>query len=207
MDEFLNWYLAPWRKIGRGPFNTIVFAVAIPGMLLWFVGFGESASGVGGMIGNLMDMGAGGVGGMQNAANGGGDLTHMVNTVLGPMASDAPLPASPAIPWGAIGGWVDSLLWLLCLPLVRMRVRDMGYANDTVGHWLWVAAAFAGTLPDLFTKLGVPGFESLSTWGSVIAFVGLLVLCIKGHAQPPRDEHFIYTPPAGKAPGSGDFPR
>lgn len=206
MDEFLNWYLAPWRKIGRGPFNTIVFAVAVPGMLLWFVGFGESASGVGGMLGNLMDMGSG----MQNVANGGGDLTHMANTLMGMVSDTAPMGAEPArhaFDWGALGGWVDSLLWLMCLPLVRMRVRDMGYANTTVGHWLWVAAAFAGTLPDLFTKLGVPGFEGMSTWGSIIAFIGLLVLCVKGHAQPPRDEHFIYTPPASKAPGNEDFPR
>ncbi|HEX2859932.1 MAG TPA: hypothetical protein VHP58_07040 [Alphaproteobacteria bacterium] len=197
MNEFLSWYLAPWRKIGRGPFNTLVFAVAVPGMLLWFVGLGESASGVGGMIGTLLDMSSG----MQNVANAGGDLTHMANEMMGVVSSTVPMgeaPVAHGFDWGALGGWVDSLLWLLCLPLVRMRVRDMGYANDTVGHWLWVAAAFAGTVPEVLTKLGIPGFESMGTWGSIIAFVGLLVLCVKGPPREPRSEHFIYTPPVNK---------
>jgi hypothetical protein len=194
MDELLNWYLAPWRKIGRGPFNIILLAVSIPGFLFSVMGWGSGVGGLAGMFGSLMDMG-------QQFQHADGSLTSSMNTLLG-MTSPAPaVPAASSVNWGGIGNWVNNLLFLACIPIARMRLRDLGYANSGVGQWVWLVLLFAGTVVDILYSVGVPGLGSLDTWTSVTAFVGLAVLCAKSAPPKERDEdHFIYTPPPGDGP-------
>ncbi len=56
-QDFLGWYLAPWRRINRMTFNLVIGVAMIPGLLFSLTGF---LGGAGGVLGPAMElMGAG----------------------------------------------------------------------------------------------------------------------------------------------------
>jgi hypothetical protein len=196
--EFVNWYLAPWRKIGRAPFNTILGLAAVPGLVLWGLGFGESMSGLAGIFSGAADAGQQ----LQNLHPDTPQMTNMVNSLL---TGTPPGPGGGGgFDWSGVGAWVDGLIWLALVPLVRMRVRDLGYRRGW-SHWGWLGAVYAGTVLDLLSKFGVPGLEGLATAGAVVSFVLLAVLCVK-HGVPAEETRRMTTAPVDDTSRPRDEP-
>ncbi len=137
IQEFLSWYLAPWRRIGRKEFGIGLTVATLPGFLLILLGIG---SGAGSFIAPLMDLTtlSQPVGNMELER-------HPVDVSVGteqlknvgfapqihnpfrsqPEVSAPTVPEAPrAFDWS---GLISGLCLLLIVPLVRMRLRDMGW--------------------------------------------------------------------------------
>ncbi len=104
--SFLDWYLAPWRRISRGGFATALTLVTLPGLFVMIFGWGGSA---GHYLSPLLDMMAG------------GDPLVALN---GLMAAGTGAEPAFTVDWTGV---MNSLLLLALVPLCRMRLRDMGW--------------------------------------------------------------------------------
>ena len=56
LNEALAWYLAPWRKIGRAPFNTVLFVAFLVPFLIAGAGFAGLTSEGALSLGSLLSM-------------------------------------------------------------------------------------------------------------------------------------------------------
>jgi uncharacterized membrane protein YhaH (DUF805 family) len=142
LQEFLAWYLAPWRRIGRKEFGIALTVATIPSIIIMFMGFG---SGVGGFLDPIMQLSGVGqqVGNLELETNtadrsiGSEQLKGMgfapqLSNPLASKAAPAPVkhsvPAQPSflgkIDWSGI---INGLCLLAMVPLSRMRLRDMGW--------------------------------------------------------------------------------
>ena len=146
LQEFLSWYLAPWRRIGRKEFGIALTVATIPSIIIMFMGFG---SGIGGFLDPVMSLTGMGqqVGNMelenipQDRAIGSEKLKEMgfapqLENPLAPnqggnkpaVTKPAPLEPAPSKGWSIDwSGILNSLCLLAMIPLSRMRLRDMGW--------------------------------------------------------------------------------
>lgn len=134
MHDFLHWYLAPWSRIGRAGFNAVWVVASIPSLLAMLFGIGEVA---GGGMQPLMD-----VLGLRDGFMGGDPV--VVQAALLNLHQQVATPAEVAkgVDWM---WWLDSACWVALLPLVMMRLRDMGVKNGTT-LWVWVGVFYAPTV-------------------------------------------------------------
>jgi uncharacterized membrane protein YhaH (DUF805 family) len=173
--EFLSWYLAPWRRIGRRDFGIALLVATLPGLLLMFVGFGSSASHFMGPLMGLADV----------AQSGNPDeLLKQAQALQAGMGTGAP-ETGFAVDWTGV---LNNVLLLALLPLTRMRLRDMGWLgrkelivavvlNLSVANSLLVSLTGLSVLP-------------LAWLFGVVNFVGYIWLSVaQGKA---------YVPPSGR---------
>lgn len=140
LQEFLAWYLAPWRRIGRKPFNIALFVATIPGLIFMVVGFGNSAGNFLEPLMNLTNISQP-VGNMElehDAADrsiGTEQLRQVgfapqMTSPLDKLKKPAPTPVQQPVSRGWDIDWsgiFNSLCLLAMIPISRMRLRDMGY--------------------------------------------------------------------------------
>lgn len=172
---FLDWYLSPWRRVNRAVFNVVLFAATLPGLVLSVMGF---TSGAGGVLGSLMDM--------MNAAKNLGAvpedptalqraLETMQRAGQGFEAVGAEHAAAAAeLPWDTI---VNGAIWLVMLPLVMMRLRDMGKGQRAV--LVITVLVYVGVVMDLWVDVGLPDwFGGWKTAADVVGFIIVMWLCV-----------------------------
>lgn len=118
LESFLAWYLAPWRRIGRKEFGIALMLATVPGLLIMAFGLGSSAGSFIDPVMNVMDVG-------QQLSNSGGDLGSLQGSLEKLQTSvTADSEVSEAFDWS---GLLNGLCLLAMVPLVRMRLRDMGW--------------------------------------------------------------------------------
>lgn len=104
---FLDWYLAPWRRIGRKDFGIALTLATLPGLFIMMFGWGGSAGHYLGPVLDLMD----------------GQSDPMA-TMQGLWGGGTPIAPAFEVDWT---GALNSALLLAMIPLCRMRLRDMGW--------------------------------------------------------------------------------
>lgn len=200
LNEFFAWYMAPWRRIGRAPFNTVVALASVPSMLLGVMGMAQGAGGMLGPLGDMMNAGQS----LQNAVDGAPPtdvhaleqaLNHMQNAGTG-------MQQAPGFSFNT--GWLDTAIWLALIPLVHMRLRDVGVKPKNV--WVWTALLYAGMLMSLVDDVaGQDIFGWWATLAGLVNLVGLGWLCLapskaRGVTDGPSsatgnlDDHDPYPP-------------
>ena len=164
MQEWLGWYLAPWRRVGRMTFNVVLTLASLPSLLMGFFGDGG-----GGFMAPLL-----------GALNGGGESGGMSPDALAAMGESlqrvARMPGVAPQP-GVLFDWallVNNSLMVLLLPLVQMRLRDMGKG----GKWLWplTVGAYGGVVAGFSGMAGL-GWGGVGTVVQWVSFLMLLWLC------------------------------
>jgi hypothetical protein len=128
-EDFLAWYLAPWRRMGRKEFGIILTLATVPGIVIMLVGWG---SGAGSVLEPILGfMGAGQQ--LGQTFNNAGDLANLqqglerMQSGLTGLGSSA--PAAPAVSHFDWGGLINALCLLACVPMCRMRLLDMGWVG------------------------------------------------------------------------------
>jgi hypothetical protein len=175
VQAFLNWYLSPWQRVNRMVFNVVLFAASLPGLLLSVAGF---TNGAGGVLGSLMDMMAAAKNlgalpedpaGLQSA------LENMQKAGQGFEAAGAErVVQAVGLPWDTL---VDGAIWLVLLPLVMMRLRDMGRKQRMV--LVFTVFIYLGVVMDLWVDVGLPDlFGGWKTLADVVGFVLIGWLCV-----------------------------
>jgi uncharacterized membrane protein YhaH (DUF805 family) len=174
-QEFLSWYLAPWRRIGRGSFNIALVAVTVPGMLLMVLGWGSHAGNFLGPVMNIMDMGhqmeamnsnvetQGNVADVQRRLESFKDssMGNIMGTASGKPADDK------GVDWS---GLLNALLLLGMVPMVAMRLRDMGKTGWVV--WMWVVLFNVSVVDSLISSLLGFGIVPMGFLWGVVNFFG-----------------------------------
>lgn len=144
-NEFLSWYLAPWRRIGRKEFGIALTVATIPGILFMLLGWGNSAGSFIEPLMNLTNLSQP-VGNMElenNPADREIGVDALKNVGFAPqvgftpkmnnpfaaqpkMAEPVPTPKDNGVgfDWS---GLINGLCLLAMIPLSRMRLRDMGW--------------------------------------------------------------------------------
>ena len=121
LENFLAWYLAPWRRIGRKEFGLALTLATVPSLIIMVLGWGSSA---GSFIDPLMSLA--GIG--QQLSNGGGDMGSLQASLEKLQAGATAVPAAKAVvasfDWS---GLLNGLCLLAMIPIGRMRLRDMGW--------------------------------------------------------------------------------
>lgn len=168
LADWLGWYLAPWRRIGRLEFGIFVFVFTLPGVVFLFLGWMQGASGWLSPVFAAMDVGN------QVRQGGGGDVGQQLQT-LGSLVDtprlQEPVAVAASFDWA---GLVNHLLQLLMIPLCRMRLRDMGKE----GPWE-VGLAVLFNLSAVYGVLAVFGVDEIPfrSLFAVVGFAGFLWLC------------------------------
>ncbi|RYG59077.1 MAG: hypothetical protein EON60_11520 [Alphaproteobacteria bacterium] len=108
--DFLNWYMAPWRRIGRKEYGIGLTLATLPGLFMMVFGWGSSA---GSFLAPL-----------QGLMSGGGDPEAMLQGLQALQNGGDAAAAGFTIDWSGV---VNGLLLLALVPLGRMRLRDMGW--------------------------------------------------------------------------------
>lgn len=190
-QEFLDWYLAPWRRIGRVEFGAFLAAASVPGFLLMIFGFADSVSGWLAPLAGMLDIGKQ-MGDVTNASL--TDVTAMQH-VASQLNGDAFMPsmnAAASAPSAAFDwpGVVNNVLLLALVPLCRMRLRDMG----KTGKVEWALTALLNVAP-LDALLNVFGADIIPLgWAfGLLNFAGYTWLCIA--ASAPRVAAHERVPP------------
>lgn len=128
LEDFLSWYLAPWRRIDRKTFGIALTIATIPGIIIMIAGWGSSGGSFLDPIMGLMGHGGGTdqqvTGAMSNA-----DLQLTVEKMRGTLTGTGGAVAATkavafSIDWSGI---LNGLCLLAMVPLGRMRLRDMGW--------------------------------------------------------------------------------
>ncbi len=104
----MRWYTAPWRTTGRKEFGIGLTLVTLPGLFLMVFGWGNT---MGSYLAPVMGVLADGI------------SPEALMQGMAALQSDA-APAGFTIDWTGV---VNGLLLLALIPLVRMRLRDMGW--------------------------------------------------------------------------------
>jgi hypothetical protein len=117
---------------------------------------------------------------------------HKLELALQQMQNAASAPATPEAGTGLLG-LVDPLIWLALMPLVHMRLRDMGVSSNMI--WWWTAAVYLGMAMDAVEKgLGTPLFGWWSTVAGVVGFITLGWICL----APSKAREVTAEPRSGK---------
>lgn len=170
IEQWLAWYLAPWRRMGRGPFNTVLAVAAIPSMLLGVWGLVDGVGGILSPLTQMMDAGRSlqqGVGGAGVDAGALGEAMRQMQGAGEGLASGG--DGAGGFAWAEL---LDLAIWLALLPLMQMRLRDMGVAPKNV--WVWTAILYAGmVVSDVQALTGVNLFGG---WSWLVGVVGFVLL-------------------------------
>lgn len=183
-QEFLDWYLAPWRRIGRVEFGAFLAAVSVPGFILMIFGFADGLSGWLAPLAGLMDVG--------KQVSGGGEagldaLQGLAGQLQAGSSGVSDTPAATPFDWS---GLVNNLLLIMLIPLCRMRLRDMG----KVGKKEWVMTALFNVGPvDAFLQVFGLDIVPLGWLFGLLNFGGYTWLCIA--ASAPRVPAHERVPP------------
>jgi hypothetical protein len=171
LQELLDWYLAPWRRIGRWGFNTALTVASLPGLVMMFIGFGDMASSVFGGLGQMQDM--------MNS----GDPTQMLNGLQGMMGGTA---GHHHFDWS---GFINGLCFVALIPFCRMRLRDMGWFGwpEVVWTVLLNASVVAGLVE------AVTGWNVLP-WGWVFGALNLFGYVWLAFAKGKARERHLEVP-------------
>jgi uncharacterized membrane protein YhaH (DUF805 family) len=167
ITEFLAWYLAPWRRIGRTPFNVVFGLISIIPLAI-------SLGGLGGMLAGGTDT----MQAIQNIQQGNMAAMGQLEGTLRGLASVP--PAQTPMPWADM---INAVLIVLLIPLVRMRLRDIGWQTPTM-HWGGLAIVVGPVFLALLKVLGVEipmGFTF-----TIMQCVVLGLLCIKQSKPAPE---------------------
>lgn len=170
LNEFIAWYFSPWRKIGRTPFNTALLLVNLPGLVSCVAGKSAPSQGGGNM--SLMNtlMGGQGIG-----ENGMADVQNLfANATTTP--TEAGLGAAD---WAVLG------IWLAFIPLVQMRLRDMGFKRQTV--WSLTGVIYTCVGMEIISGLaGADLFGWVDTLAYMVSGAFVLWLCLAPSAVTER---------------------
>lgn len=192
MNELLTWYLAPWRRVGRATFNTVIALASVPSLLLMLLGLAGSA---GGVLGPFTDL-LGASQGLQTALGGAGappDAQGLQQALQHMQGLSNPPPTSATPPSSNLGLWMDMLIWLALIPLVAMRLRDVGIKSNNI--LIGLVAVYAGMLMDFTTHLtSTHLFGWVGTVAGLVGFITLAWLCMapskaREMTTPPRSGH------------------
>lgn len=159
IDNFLAWYLAPWRRLGRKEFGLALALATLPGLLVMFAGLGNSAGSFFEPLMNLADMG-------RNIGNG-SDVSGLQSQWGGVQTEMLAAPGTVGVDWNGV---LNGSCLLALVPLVRMRLRDMGWVGKT--ELAMTAAMNVSVLGGLVSSL--TGYEllPLSMVWSALNFMG-----------------------------------
>lgn len=171
----MDWYLSPWGRMNRTVFNTVLVVASLPGFLLSMMGL---TSGAGGVLGGLMDMmaAAKNLGGLPDDPTAlEGALLNMQKAGEGFEAAGAEHAAHAAgLPWDAIA---NGAIWLVLLPVVMMRLRDMGKKPRTV--LILAGLVYVGVVMDLWVDVGLPDlFSGFKLGADIVGFVLIGWMCL-----------------------------
>lgn len=198
-QEFVNWYAAPWSRIGRSGFNIAWLVASLPSLLGMLFGVGEAA---GGGLGPIMDM----MGASQGFQT--GDAAAMQSALANlQQHAETPAAAAAGIDWF---WWLDSAAWVVMFPLVLMRLRDVGIKNGP-RLWMWAGAFYAGTVLAWLQELLM--FDMGMAAGVLLGVVGFGVmawLCVAPTAARTAPHGVTPPPPSGRVGAygnDGDFRR
>lgn len=162
--------------MGRVEFGVFLAVASVPGMIFFFVGGVENASGWLAPVMGLMDA----MHSAQSALGGGGGdlgaLQQQLQQLQDGVGGGAAAPVVHHVDWG---GLVNALLQLAMVPLCRMRLRDMGWTG-----WPEVVLTVLFNLTAVYGVVDALGAEGLpfDTLLSVVSFLGFIWLCMKGSA-------------------------
>lgn len=203
-QEFLGWYLAPWRRMNRMTFNVVVGMAMIPGILFSFTGL---LDGAGGVLGPAMDlMGGGGtssapvsgagpeglppgladqlakVKGNDGHGMSDAEVTRAVSEMMphGPMANVPGTGQASGFSWGML---VGDLIMLALVPLVMMRLRDMGQRGMVM--WILLGGAYASIAVDFAGMVGLD-LGMLGIGAGVVGMFLWLWLSMAPTSRPER---------------------
>lgn len=203
-DEFLSWYLAPWRRMGRVEFGAFLAAVSVPGFLLMILGFADSVTGWLAPVAGMLDIGKQ----MTSAANASMTDPAALQDVANQLTGDAFMPGMNAASTAAAAahfdwpGLVNNVLLLALVPLCRMRLRDMGKTGKT--ELVWTVLLNVSPLIALLAVFGVD-FIPLGWAFGLLNFGGYIWLCMA--ASAPRVPAYERIPAPQPQQPVADDPR
>lgn len=168
IGDFLSWYLAPWRRMGRGEFAMWLGFVSLPGIVLMLMGLLEG-------MGPLMDAAVGAMDIMHQAQ--GGDLSGALSGAQGMQGEMLAEGTSGGFAWGDL---INNLCLLVMFPLCRMRLRDMGrvWPRDLV----WAVVINVSTVNGIAGLFGVNLLPYVGWVFSMLGLGGYIWLCLAGSA-------------------------
>jgi uncharacterized membrane protein YhaH (DUF805 family) len=100
--------------------------------------------------------------------------------------------AAASFDWSVVA---NITLMLLLIPLVRMRLRDIGW-SDTLWHGLGLVLVYAAVVSQF---MGLVGLGNLGMAATVAQFAMLAVLCVKASVPAQRS----YQAPSPPPPSQG----
>jgi hypothetical protein len=199
-----QWYIAPWRRIGRPAFGTALAVASIPTLLFMLLGWADLGSSWLSPFGSLT--GLSDLSNPQNlesnlgALNGLGagalpsipGLTTLPEALGGAAATPPPAPVAPIAPiapvtppaapthyLATLGAILTNLSQLLLIPLCRMRLLDMGHPPRRA---LVLSVIISlSSLSNLLAAVGLPQLPA-STLLAILNFLGYFWLCVAGSA-------------------------
>ena len=191
LNELLAWYLAPWRRIGRAPFNTALVVANLPSMVLSFSGSGDGGPGMFEMAKSLM--GGGGIPTTpQEADRANASAQAATDFLSGMMGNGA------AAHHAGMADYLDVAVWLLLVPLVMMRLRDTGRAGTSL--WVFVAMVYATVALELVSVLTGADFGVMGTGLYLLSGAVVAWLCLAPPGEPARGVEDYPDPFRGASP-------
>ena len=193
IEVFLSWYLGVRTRMNRGTFNAVFLLASLPVLMLNLQGFGENVSkmseqgvNMSQAAGSLMDSFTGAHASsdpqqllreLDQQRQGLQDASKMMDVFTGKGDVDEVDDGSMSLQdWSKD---LDILIYLLMIPVVRMRLRDGG-KWDGLGHWFILFAAYSALLLDGLGSLGILTLgASENIAAQVASFFAFLWLCMK----------------------------
>ena len=185
-NSFLNWYLGGRTHIKRGLFNILFFLAFIPVLFVkmnnGLAGISEKSDEYAPLIGmidefstNTDNVDTNDVDSIENyldEAQRTRDITRQVMKMLDFNDTQEPKTLEPS--WGSS---LNFLIFLALIPIVQMRLRDMGKWGAEV--WVYTGLIYGSIVLDSLTSLISITFPFLLTaTASVLTFILISWVCV-----------------------------
>lgn len=176
LRHFLFWYLGGYSRLDRKHFNIIVALAFLPATVMMVSQWLNKAQDVSQKWDPMLremgrNLGQSASGGMPDAAS----TQAAVEAFMGSIQGD------DGIAWASV---VSLLTFIALLPIVQMRLRDMGKRNGQQ-MWLWTAAIYAGSAVQLLDMAKI-SLGALGWLAGGVSFVLLAWICIARGKPVPK---------------------
>ena len=201
LQVFLNWYLNPRGRMKRGMFNVVFFVAFIPVIFIKVMDMAENTTQKAGEYAPVMNMLKDGLSGKNNidSRDVQGFLRKSESTrnatrqMMDAFDFQSLEKASVGIkekPKSGLdlGDFLSFLIYLGLIPIVMMRLRDLGKWGNAL--YVYTAVVYSGILVDSAKSLLHMDFPiSVSAAASILTFVLVSWLCMGGSRIRPSEIH------------------
>lgn len=204
LQVFLNWYLNPRTRMKRGLFNIIFFLAFIPVLYVKFMDIAESTSQKTNQYAPVMNMLKDGLSGNQSLDSMDMDIestlkrseqtresTRALMDVFDfqSFQNEAATGKAPEPEKGkGLGDILSFLIYLSLIPVVMMRLRDLGKWGDSC--YIYTGLVYSGiALDSLKNLLGLSFPLLLTSAAGILSFVLISWLCMANTKIRPKDMH------------------